>query len=168
MLPSTRREREREKYRPKAIDLLLIAEAPPCSEDRYFYFDDVREHDWLFRYVIKGLFGATPPRDEKAAYLSKLKAHGVYLIDLSPNPLPDKAKPDASLVPNLIARAAALKPKHIILIKSGVYDLAYEPLVAKGLNVIDERMPFPTSGQQQKFEIAFARAINAAGWKVPK
>ena len=66
MLPSTRREREREKYRPKAIDLLLIAEAPPCSEDRYFYFDDVREHDWLFRYVIKGLFGVTPPRDEKA------------------------------------------------------------------------------------------------------
>ena len=167
MLPSTRREREREKYRPKAIDLLLIAEAPPCSEDRYFYFDDVREHDWLFRYVIKGLFAVTPPRDEKVTYLAKLKAQGVYLIDLSPHPV-DKGQKLDGFVPNLVARAAALKPKNIILIKSAVYDLTHEPLVAKGLNVIDERMPFPTSGQQQKFEIAFARAINAAGWKVPK
>lgn len=93
--PRVRRERERSKYRPKAIDLLLVAEAPPCSEDRYFYFDDVREHDWLFRYVVKGLR-------------------------------------------------------------------------TKGFPVIDERMHFPTSGQQQRFEFGFARALNAAGWRPPE
>ena len=31
------------KYKPDKIRLLLIAEAPPSSPDRYFYFEDVRE-----------------------------------------------------------------------------------------------------------------------------
>lgn len=165
--PKSRRERESRRYRPKEITLLLVAEAPPCSEERYFYFDDVREHDWLFRYVIKGLFGITPPRNEKAAYLARLKDHGVFLIDLSTTPV-DKGQKLDEFVPDLVERCAALKPRHIILIKSGVYDLAYEPLKARGLTVIDERMPFPTSGQQQRFEVGFARALDDAGWKRPR
>ena len=46
-----RRRRTAERYKPAEIDLLLVAEAPPGALDRYFYFEDVREQDGLFRYV---------------------------------------------------------------------------------------------------------------------
>ena len=46
-----RRDRAARKYRPKQVELLLVAEAPPAALDRYFYFEDVREQDSLFRYA---------------------------------------------------------------------------------------------------------------------
>ena len=60
-----------------------------------------------------------------------------------------------------------LKPRNIALIKSSVYDAAFEPLRAGGLPVIDERMPFPASGQQRKFLEAFRRAAASAGFARP-
>jgi hypothetical protein len=30
------------RYRPERIDLLLVAEAPPPADDRYFYFEHVQ------------------------------------------------------------------------------------------------------------------------------
>src|SRR5436190_24182687 len=35
----TRRQEAARKYRPKTIRLLLVAEAPPEEENRYFYFE---------------------------------------------------------------------------------------------------------------------------------
>jgi hypothetical protein len=40
-------------YRPQRVRLLLVAEAPPSALNRYFYFEDVRDQDSLFRYVSK-------------------------------------------------------------------------------------------------------------------
>jgi hypothetical protein len=42
-----------ERYRPDRIRLLLVAEAPPVEQSRYFYYGDVTQHDSLFRYVVK-------------------------------------------------------------------------------------------------------------------
>lgn len=167
--PTNRRRRETAaaKYKPKAIKLLLIAEAPPCSEDRYFYFEDVTQHDWLFRYVAKGILGAVSARDQKAADLEKLRDAGVFLIDASEDPIPDGAK--IRLIPEQIAalpaRVAKLKPAAVILIKSNVYDLAYEPLKGAGFNVINARLPFPTSGQQRVFETGFAATLISAKFR---
>lgn len=162
-----RREAAAAKYKPKTIKLLLIAEAPPCSEDRYFYFEDVTQHDWLFRYVAKGILGKDSPRDQKASDLEKLRDAGVFLIDASEDPIPDGAK--IRLFPEQIAalpkRVETLKPVAVILIKSNVYDLAYEPLKAAGFNVINARLPFPTSGQQRVFEAGFAKALTAATFR---
>jgi hypothetical protein len=43
-----------------------------------------------------------------------------------------------------------------VLIKATVYDAAFEPLAKAGLPVVDEPVPFPGSGQQRRFEKAFA------------
>ena len=166
--PSPRQQRDaaQAKYRPARVRLLLVAEAPPCTVDRYFYFEDVREQDALFRYVYRGIFGETPTREGKADALAQLRDAGVYLIDVSEEPIADGAK--VRLTPEQLGavgpRCKALKPEAVILIKSNVYDLLYEPLASAGLTVADARMPFPASGQQKKFETTFADALNAIGF----
>jgi hypothetical protein len=148
------------KYRPNKIKLLLIAEAPPCTPGRYFYFEHVDQHDWLFRYVWEGLMGDKPDRSSKAEHLAALRDAGVYMIDLHEETISQPSLADLRPhVSGLLDRCRALKPRHIALIKSSVYDAAFEPLRAAGLPVIDERIPFPASGQQKKFLDSFRRAV---------
>ena len=45
------------KYRPEQVQLLLVAEAPPAALNRYFYFEDVRDQDSLFRHVVRSVAG---------------------------------------------------------------------------------------------------------------
>lgn len=161
--PLAERKAAAEKYRPKKIELLLVAEAPPCATDRYFYFGDVEQHDWLFRYVWEGLTGEKPERDEKPKHLATLRDRGVFLIDLHEENISQPSVADLKpMVPDLVERCRKLKPKSIVLIKSSVHDAAYEALAAAGLPVIDERIPFPASGQQRKFLDGFRRAAKAA------
>ena len=49
-------EKARLKYRPDRVKYLLIAEAPPDNINRFFYYDDVREHDYLFLGVAQALY----------------------------------------------------------------------------------------------------------------
>ena len=149
-----------DRFRPDRTRLLLIAEAPPCDTDRYFYFPDVDRHDWLFRYVWEGLTGAKPDRADKPQHLAALQAAGVFLIDLHEANIAQPKRADLTPhIPALIERCRALKPERIILIKSIVHDAAYQPLKAAGLPVIDARIPFPASGQQKKFLELFRAAI---------
>jgi hypothetical protein len=159
-----RRDAARAKYKPEQVELLLVAEAPPCTADRYFYFEDVMEQDSLFRYVCKGVLGSVSSRAEKASDLDKLQKAGVHLIDVSEEPIPDGARVRISneQIESLVDRCKKLKPNAVILIKSNVYDIAYNALANAGLNVINARMPFPGSGQQKKFETEFARALKLA------
>lgn len=152
------------RYKPSSVNLLLVAEAPPCDTDRYFYFEDVAQHDWLFRYVYEGLTGIKPDRAAKATHLAQLRELGVYMIDLHEA---NVSQPSLAvlrpMVPGLVERCRAIMPRHIALIKSTVYDAAYAPLKEAGLPVIGERMPFPASGQQVKFLQGFAKVVEAAG-----
>lgn len=153
------------RYRPKRTELLLVAEAPPCDVDRYFYFEDVDRHDWLFRYVYEGLTGEKPDRSEKASHLARLRDAGVFLIDLHEENVEQPSL--ATLrerVPGLILRCAEITPRAIVLIKSVVHDAAHDALVEAGLPVIDERIPFPASGQQKRFLDSFRRAVEASGF----
>jgi hypothetical protein len=152
-----RRERAARKYRPERIDLLLVAEAPPAALERYFYFEDVREQDSLFRYVARGVLDAESTRQNKPELLVRLRDRGVFLVDLKQDPV-DGSLLD-SFVPTLVRRIRRLDPSRIILIKASVYDAAYSPLADADLPVIDVRVPFPGSGQQRRFEEAFARAL---------
>ena len=151
------------KFRPASIALLLVAEAPPCTPGRYFYFELPDRHDWLFRYVWEGLYQTKPGRENKAAHLRALRDAGVFLIDLHEesisNPSLSELRP---CVPDLVNRCCALDPSRIVLIKSSVYDAAFEPLRAAGLPVLDARIPFPSSGQQRKFLEAFTIVRTAA------
>lgn len=151
-----RRARAAETYRPKRVRLLLVAEAPPDDLERYFYFDDVREQDSLFRYVAAGILGIAPTRESKSRILRALKKRGVFLIDLSEDPI--GTREPRQFVDGLVDRAREIRAERIILIKVNVYDVAFAALRAEGLPVVDERIPFPSTGNQKKFEEGFARA----------
>ena len=157
------------KYRPERVRLLLVAEAPPCTLDRYFYFEDVQTQDSLFRYVWEGLTGEKAgDRGLKPAQLAALRDAGVFLIDLhEENVSKPSLKVLSGCVPGLVARCEALDPERIILIKSSVYDSAFESLRDAGLPVVDERLPFPGSGQQRKFLEGFADALEGVDVAVP-
>ncbi|GAB5901035.1 hypothetical protein OKHIL_68440 [Mycolicibacterium mageritense] len=158
-----RRAAAAERYRPGKVRLLLVAQAPPSDDDRYFYFTDVAQHDWLFRAVVRAILpGTEPTRADKAALLAQLRDRGVFLIDLKPDPVVNpRTRPSDLLpyVPALLDRIVELEPERIILIKADVYDAAYAALAAAGLPVSKVRVPFPSHGQQQKFRAAFGRAL---------
>jgi hypothetical protein len=143
------------KYRPEQVKCLLVAEAPPTAPDRYFYFEDVREQDSLFRYVAQVVLGAKPTRENKPAALRAIRD----LIDLSEGP--KNGVKLRSLVPGLVQRVAEIGPVRIILIKTNVFDLAYPALRAVHLPVVDARIPFPGQGWQSRFVEAFSDALHA-------
>ncbi len=148
------------KYQPERIRLLLIAEAPPRADDRYFYFEKVSKQDSLFRYVVRCVLGVEPIREDKGGQLNALKNAGVFLIDSFTKPLGPKDKlKDLVNLDSLISRCSDLQPEGIVLIKTNVYDVAFESLKNVGLPVIDERIPFPGSGQQLRFVTAFNNAL---------
>lgn len=109
-------------YRPDPVEILLVAQAPPAAADRYFYFEDVPEQDALFRYVAEGILGEEPSRFEKPRQLAALRNRGVFLIDLSLDPVDGVDL--GRCVPDLVRRVEELEPGRVILIKSDVYDHA--------------------------------------------
>jgi hypothetical protein len=49
-------ENARLKYKPDLITILLIAEAPPDSLDRFFYYKNVRKGDYLFLGITEAIY----------------------------------------------------------------------------------------------------------------
>lgn len=152
-----RRASAARQYRPEQIQLLLVAEAPPSAFDRYFYFEDVREQDALFRYRARAILQVEPTRENKSDLPESLRNRGVFFIDLALDPV--DGAPLADEVPGLLRRIRRLNADKVILIKTSVYDAAFRAMAESGLPVVDERIPFPGSGQQRRFEAAFARAL---------
>lgn len=152
------------KYRPEHVGLLLIAEAPPNNLARYFYFEDVAEHDGLFRHVVRAVLDKEPTRPNKASLLQALKACGVFLIDLKPDPKESKDEDLSPYVTDLVDRTIDLRPEMALLIKVNVYDLAFGALRDAGVEVVDKRMPFPASGRQREFMNGMACALKTIGW----
>ena len=168
-------ESARERYKPRLIKYLLVAEAPPDSLSRFFYYPDVFIHDYLFMGVAKALY---PDMKEKhlesrrrksgtikRQILEKLKEEGFFLLDLSDLPLSLLNETLESQVPILIGKIKKLdlNDLKIILIKSSVYDAAYYELIKAGVgNVINRRITFPSSGGQTKFHNEFVAALKEA------
>jgi len=153
-----RRQAAAQKYRPNAVRLLLVAEAPP-KDNRYFYFEDVTAHDWLFREVSESLLGRKFAPSEKAEGLAKLRGLGVFLIDLKLDPVDGSSLQE--YVPDLVRRCRDLNAERIILIKATVFDAAYGALKSAGLPVVNRRIPFPSTGQQRRFRERFAEALGS-------
>jgi hypothetical protein len=152
------------RYKPKAVELLLVAEAPPAALDRYFCFEDVPNQDSLFRHVVRAVLALDPSRSEKPDQLRRLADRGVFLIDLKPEPkLPDETL--ELYVADLVARAVEVRPRHVITIKTNVCELTQSPLGAAGLRVVDRRVPFPGSGQQRRFLETMGAALDSIGWR---
>lgn len=152
-----RRARAARRFKPEPVKLLIVAEAPPASLDRYFYIPDVRAHDSLFRHVAAAILECEPTRENKLELLGRLRNLGVFLVDLKLDPV--DGSPLETHVPSLLRRLRRLEPAKIILVKAAVHDAAHAPLRDAGLPVVAERVPFPGSGQQARFREAFRRAL---------
>ncbi|HET7531063.1 MAG TPA: hypothetical protein VFJ98_08905 [Mycobacteriales bacterium] len=148
------------RWRPDAVRLLLVDEAPPSAPDRYFYFTDVDAHDSLFRYVVRGVLGVEPSRD-KEPLLEELCAAGVFLLDASRTPFRDRREAFPACLPDLVARARALRPEHVLLVGARLYDTAYRTLRDADLPVLDARLPYPGSGQQRRFLDGLGEVLDA-------
>lgn len=157
-----RRWQAAQRWRPDPIDLLLVVEAPPSALDRYFYFEDVRAHDSLFRHVVEAVLGEKPSRD-KAPYLDALRERGVFLIDLCVDPFGDRREAIPRCVPDLVRRVRGLRPRRLVLIGADVYDSAYDVLRDAAVPVEDLRLPYPGSGQQRRFLHEFRLFYEADG-----
>jgi hypothetical protein len=168
-------EKARLKYKPDIVRYLLIAEAPPDSIERFFYYDNVHQHDYLFLGVaqtlyphLKETFLASGRSSEiKNSILLKLKADGFYLLDLSELPLSLLNGDLYSQLPNLIEKLnqVANKQTNIILIKATVYDTAFQHLQGEGFeNIVEVRIPFPGQGGQKLFQTKFHEALKLVGY----
>ena len=156
-----RRKAAAQKYQPKRIRLLLIAESPPADESRYFYFEEVKTADFLFEEVCGVLF-EEKPRLDKVPYLKELRRRGVFLVDLKPD-APRSGEPLGPYVAPFLLNVGTLAPEKIILITADVYGAAYQPMKKAGLPVTDVRVPFPSTEQQSDFRQKFRQALVRAG-----
>ena len=139
--------------------------------DRFFYFEEVKKQDSLFLEIMGILYPEEKERylnsrrdsSRKEDILENFKLDGYWLIDLAEVPTSLTKNSLESYVPSLISRIEKYINKNtpIILIKANVYDSCYAQLKANGYNVINERIPFPGSGQQGVFREKFKRALES-------
>lgn len=167
-------EKARLKYKPENVKYLLIAEAAPDSIDRFFYYENVKQHDYLFLGIAQALYpelkdnflSSGRSSDIKKSILKTLQADGFYLLDLSELPLSVMTGDLTSQLPTLIKNVKKVidtKTK-IILIKATVYDTAFSYLQQEGIkNLLDVRIPFPGQGGQTLFQQKFKEALKLAG-----
>lgn len=164
------------KYKPDSVKTLFVAEAPPDSLERFFYYENVRERDYLFLGLAEALYpnlkeefiasGRTPKK--KSTILNKFMKDGYYLIDLSDTPISLLNNVAVeTFVPNLIKKIKKVADTNtnIILIKANVYDSAFKELSKLGYKVVDIRIPFPSSGQQTNFQRMFKHALTLTNRK---
>ncbi len=156
----------REKYRPEFIKLMFIAEAPPCSDDRFFYFEDVKKGDSLFLHIIRAVFPdlenweTKQIRAKKEELLYRFKDAGYFLEDSASESIPkgtttrNKERIITESQQDLRNRIEPYK-KHtkFVLLSATVFKVNYLFLKEAGFNILNQvAIPFPGSGQQNKFK----------------
>lgn len=164
-------ERARNRYLPKAIRLLMVAESPPSSGG-FFYFTRTIGKDHLFRETMKALelWPLTRPMVkglDKRSLLEEFQSQGFFLVDTSPLPV-DKLPPlerrrtilrEAS---KLSTRVKDLEPQAVAIVKKTVYAPVRDALEKNGLGrkiLNTGPIPFPSHGNQRQYRIQLIRLI---------
>jgi hypothetical protein len=179
------------KYRPQAIKVLFIAEAPPAIRfERFFYFARVNEADTLFLEMMKVLypidtgfveyedsrkpeFDAKRVRWQKTELLDKFKRDGFYLIDASEQPMPEDADTTTkkhiirSALPELRRKTRELSNEgdtRVILIGAPTYSICAEALRKDGVRVLNvEMINSPARGGQKLFRLKLGMVLRQFG-----
>ncbi len=160
----------REKYKPRKIKCLLIAESPPKSEERFFYNPRQEKYDFLFKSVMEVIFPDFKNnyrRGQKHEYLQRFKEQGFYLIDAVDTPINDRKRRERNKIirKNLENKIKEideliLKDTPIILIKKNVFEIFHHELEERGFNVVhDKYIPFPSFGHQEEFKEKFKQYL---------
>lgn len=106
----------RNKYKPRQIRVLLLAEGPPDSLDRHFYFEDVKKQDSLFLEIMGVLYPEQKKRylasgretELKQELLSLFQEDGYFLLDLADVPCSLLEGGVETEVPELLKRLPSL------------------------------------------------------------
>jgi hypothetical protein len=161
----------RDRYRPKHIKMLLIAESPPPAPDiqssrQFYYTDRIRRDDRLFTNTIRALYPDTETVPEKELeqskdeWLRRFQADGWYMIealeDSQEHEVTKKQRQQRihDVIPRLIERVRELAEPatKIILIKSNVFDVAAGPLRQAGFDVLNtELVDYPGRFNQRDY-----------------
>jgi len=154
----------RERYRPESVQLIFVAEAPPCTDGQFFYFEDVTKHDNLFLYIIRAVFPDLEPipvkdlRTQKATLLNRFKEAGYFLEDSVFESIPkgttnaQKEKLIKASQEDLDSRLSKYKDVPIVILSSLVFKCNYTFLSNKYTILNNSPIPFPGNGQQNKFK----------------
>lgn len=167
-------EKARKNYKPENVKYLLIAEAPPNNLERFFYYEDVSQHDYLFLGISEALYPELKKTfiksgrkaEVKKTILKRLQDEGFYLLDFSELPISIVGQNLTLHLENLIEQIKSIinNETHIILIKANVYDVGYKRLSSEFKNVINQRIMFPGQGWQQEFQTKFRKALEFANY----
>jgi hypothetical protein len=169
-------ERARQKYKPKEIKFLLIAETPPkLDSNRFFYFENVDKQDSLFIEMMKLLYpedtdqiDTKSVRSRKREFLEKFQSDGFYLIDSLDTPFERKysSLQKKNLIANgqkeLLCKIYELlnNETKVILIAAPVFNANFNFLKGNGIPVVNrELIDFPGSGGQKKFREKMKKII---------
>ena len=155
----------RQRYRPAAIRLLVIAESPPES-GLYFYELSGRPSEPLFAAMMKQLGVQAANKQEG---LKAFRDHGFVLVDATYTPVngPGGRNRNAVILadyPYLVEDLRGLGAADglpIVLIKKNVCELLDRRLTADGFNVLNRGhiIPFPSTGHQVKFHRKFRDVV---------
>ena len=153
----------RERYRPRRIRVLFVAESPPESkgnEFRFFYNPKQERRDYLFRSVMQAVFPDFEYRPgQKEKSLRRFQEAGYYLIDATDHPVnlrsdaERRRELDGAVEAKLTEIEMLVSPSTpIILVKKNVFKLFSPPLRRAGYNVVhNEFLPFPSHSHQNQF-----------------
>lgn len=172
-------DKVREKYCPKHIKVLFIAESPPPAPEvqssrQFYYTDRIRKDDRLFTNTIRALYPETLEISEaeleaaKEQWLQRFAADGHYMIEA----LEDSQEHEVTkkqrqarineVLPRLIERVGKLAEPgtRIILIKSNVFDVAAQPLRMAGFRVLNtELVDYPGRFNQRVYREKIAKLL---------
>ena len=161
--------RLRQRYKPKTIKVLFVAESPPAEsppksldeEVRFFYNPRQERWDHMYRSVMKAVFPDFEYRfGEKDKWLRRFSDDGYYMIDATDSPVNRLSSSKRrfelnAAVDGKLSEIAELISSNtpIILIKKNVFLAFSDPLRGAGYKVIHESFFVYTSKKvDQKFE----------------
>ncbi len=163
----------RNKYRPRRVNVLIVAESPPSSGG-YFYAEKAIGKDHLFRETMKALKLWPVDRPmrkgcDKRPMLKQFRSLGFFLIDTCELPV-DKMQPrrrrlstiqGALTLPN---RVKELDPGRILIVKKTVFNPARQALSVAGFEdrILNKKsLPFPSHGNQRRFRRMMRRLVKS-------
>ena len=169
----------RERYRPAEIKYLLLAESPPLSQPdqfRFFYYPGKEWWDFFFRSVMVVVFPefkTSYKKGDKGKWLDRFKEAGFFMMDAVDTPINTITEKERErvILSEIKARIAAIgnlvsKKTPIFLIKKNIFNIFYPILMEQGFNIChDEIIPFPSTGQQERFKQRFKRLLDGLGYQ---
>lgn len=161
------------QWKPDRVRLLLIGESAPdpgATERRFFYAPVISRNDNLFRGVVLALYNETVSAgDDRNGLLARLRADGVWLLDLAPYPVNHLASGERRRVlrehaSERVRDILALAPDGVIICHGPTFGALAPELIAAGAPLLHhEPIPFPLGNWRGTFVAAVREAVTPLG-----